>query len=98
MKQSLWEGFNMTYRKLSIFVMACMMVILAACSDDSTQDDVEASDLENVNESGMPIVEESIELDIFTGKSLTNVKTDWDDILIWNEYEDMTNIDVEWRQ
>src|SRR5699024_1373542 len=75
-----------------------MMIILVACSDDSSQDDVEASDLENLNESGMPIVEESIDLDIFTGKSLTNVKSDWNDILIWNEYEDMTNIHVEWRQ
>src|SRR5699024_3305092 len=48
------------------------------------------------NESDFPIVNETIELDMF----VTSVPgaNDWNDILIWNEYEKMTNIKVNWEQ
>src|SRR5690625_5922628 len=45
----------------------------------------------------MPIVEESIELDVFAGKSATTAD-DWNDVLLLNEYKDMSNIDIKWNQ
>src|SRR5690625_4900677 len=81
------------------------MVVLAACSggysegsdadaDGDANDDSEAS---NVNESGFPIVDEEIEMEIFANKPAQNEDNDWNDILIWNEYRDMTGIDAKWN-
>lgn len=49
------------------------------------------------NDSGMPIVKEPITLKMFTGMSNTT-KNNWDDILVWNHYEDMTGIHVDFEQ
>src|SRR5690625_5817311 len=45
----------------------------------------------------MPIVEEPIELDIFAGKSATTAD-DWNDVLLLNEYKEMSNVDITWNQ
>src|SRR5699024_5042991 len=42
------------------------------------------------------IVEETITLDFFAGKA-PSTNDDWNDVLIYNEYEDMTNIDINWQ-
>src|SRR5699024_7873573 len=52
-------------------------------------------DLDNLNETGMPIVDEEITLDIFTVKGALH--EDFNDVLIFNEYKDRTNINVEWE-
>lgn len=69
---------------------------LAACSDDDAKGTVEP-DSKNFNKTGMPIVNETIKLDIFAGKSATTAD-DWNDVLILNEYEKMSNIDITWQQ
>jgi putative aldouronate transport system substrate-binding protein len=67
-------------------------------SEDSSsnQEDTGAEESSNLTESGMPIVKEEITLDLFTSKSGVNLAHDWNDLLVWNKYEDMTNIDVNW--
>src|SRR5699024_7121181 len=35
---------------------------------------------------------------MFTGKSNANASVDWNDLFIWNKYEDMTNLNVDWKQ
>lgn len=82
-------------------IVALAFLLLAACSDnDATIDKKELDEdaVANVNETGFPIVNDTVELDFFVGKSLTNVNSDWNDLMIWNEYEDMTNIDITWEQ
>lgn len=54
--------------------------------------------LDNVNKEGFPIVDEPINLKVFAAKNPQNAQNDWNDILIWNEYAEMTNINIEWDQ
>ncbi|MFD0868696.1 Lipoprotein lplA [Chlamydia abortus] len=49
-----------------------------------------------VNKTGFPIVNEPIKLNIVAGKATAN-GPDWNDIMLFNEYEKMTGIDVEWQ-
>jgi putative aldouronate transport system substrate-binding protein len=88
-------------KKVLILLTTSVFLLLAACSNDeaSTKDvEIDKEAAENVNKTGMPVVKDSISLNIFTGKSLTNVNADWNDIMIWNKYEEMTNVDVNWTQ
>lgn len=73
------------------------MLLLVACSDDDDADSDDTASLENLNEEGMPIVKETIELDVFAGKAPTTAD-DWNDVLILNEYEEMTNMIMNWEQ
>ncbi|PAV31668.1 ABC transporter substrate-binding protein [Virgibacillus profundi] len=44
----------------------------------------------------MPIVEEPIKLNFFAGKAPATAD-DWNDVLVYNTYEEMTGIDIEWE-
>lgn len=80
---------------LGIFIVLSLLS-LVACSKSTDQDPQENEEaLKNLNETGMPIVGNKIEFDMFAG---TNADADWNDMLIWNEYEEMTNIDLNWEQ
>src|SRR5699024_3400484 len=86
----------MRHIKILIVLLACLF--FAACSKNETEtysgpDDKELS---NLNDSGFPIVEEKITLDFFSGHSSLTAD-DWNDVLLYNEYEDMTNIHINWR-
>lgn len=82
--------------KKCFIVMMLMFLILGACSNNNSKSDAKTEeDLDNLTDSGLPIVEEPIELNIFAGKAPATAD-DWNDVLIWNEYEKMTNIDVNW--
>jgi putative aldouronate transport system substrate-binding protein len=84
-----------------IAILFVVSIILTGCtSSKNTADKAKVSKkaLDNLNKTGMPIVKKPLKLDFFTGKSLTNVKADWNNILIWNTYKDMTKIDVNWTQ
>lgn len=85
-------------KKYWLLLVFIVFLVLASCSDeeDDAKKNIEEEDLDNVNDSGMPIVDEAIELDIFAGQSPATAE-DWNDVLIWDEYEDMTNIDVDWQ-
>jgi len=83
-----------------LILLGLVLVAITACSkDEEEQALVEASDKDKevLNEDKeFPIVNEEIKLDIFAGQApATN--PDWNDVLIWNEYEEMTNIDVNWE-
>ncbi|SHE11506.1 Lipoprotein lplA [Chlamydia abortus] len=51
--------------------------------------------LENLNPSGMPIVKEKITMKGFAGKFFASA--DWSKLMLWQEYEKMTNIHMEWE-
>ncbi|MBM7585953.1 putative aldouronate transport system substrate-binding protein [Bacillus pakistanensis] len=69
-------------------------LLLSGCSDEETSKKVEKN-LDNVNKTGMPIVKEKVEIDAFGAKFFAS--QDWDDLMLWNKYEEMTNIDVNWE-
>ncbi|HLQ72315.1 MAG TPA: extracellular solute-binding protein, partial [Bacillota bacterium] len=87
-------------KKWLLILVGLALVIITACSKDEEGKPLgEASDKDKevLNEDDeVPIVNEEITLDIFAGQApATN--PDWNDVLIWNEYEKMTNIDVNWE-
>src|SRR5699024_434106 len=84
-------------KKSLIFIFSCLIMIIAACSKDTDGDakNVDEEALDNLTEKGFPIVEDPISVEMFTASDPSN---DWNDHFIWNEYADMTNIDVEWEQ
>ncbi len=72
--------------------------MLAACSNNE-KEDVGGSEeaLDNLNQEGMPIVENEITLDVFAGHAASTAE-DWNDVPVLNEYENMTNINMNWNQ
>lgn len=62
----------------------------------NNKETADAENDDNVNETDMPIVDDAFDMTIFANKPAQNEDNDWNDILIWNEYRDMTNINVEW--
>lgn len=85
--------------KKSLLVLTSLAIVLSACSNEGTKPKEEAAVkevIDNINESGMPIVKESIELNIFAGQTPQSAE-DWNDVMIWNEYEKMTGIDIKWE-
>lgn len=88
-----------------------LLVVLAACggnNDDNGKKDNNSGSKDKVNnedsgDSGVsksdadfPIVDEEIDITIFANKPAQNEDNDWNDILIWNEYKDLTNVNVNW--
>ncbi|PAV31194.1 ABC transporter substrate-binding protein [Virgibacillus profundi] len=88
----------MKSQKLFILLAIATMLFMAACSDDASSESTASDEesLENLNESDMPIVKEKITLDMFAG--VPPGANDWNDIMIWNEYEEITNIEVNFEQ
>lgn len=88
----------MRFKGVLFIVFVIMLSILFACAKDkdaSGNEEGNSSDILN-NESEMPIVNEPITLKFFNSKS-TSSADDWNDVLIFNTYEEMTNINVEWE-
>lgn len=93
---------------LLLFVLTVLLFTVACGGKDNnaSKDNAEASnnennteepEVENLNtDSDMPIVDEEIELDIFVASVPDS--SDWNDVFIWNEYEEMTNIKTNWEQ
>lgn len=77
---------------LALFVFMSVS-LLAACNEKT--DKREEANLDNLNLDGMPIVKEEIELKMFAPKRFAS--QNWNDIKLWNEYENMTNIKVKWE-
>lgn len=82
----------MTMKKMLLIPM--FIIVLTACNNDADSK-VDDEYLDNLNEEGMPIVEDPITLDFFAGES-PSTNDDWNDVLVYNEYEEMTNIDINW--
>lgn len=85
------------FRLVLIFIL---LLLATACSQNNEgEENVNGSNdqkADNFNETGFPIVEEEITLDFFAGKDpATN--DDWNDVLLYNEYQELSNIDVNWE-
>lgn len=90
----------MTVKKKRVYgAVASMMLaasILGACSDkESGNEKGPSSNVDNVNETGMPIVKENIEVDGLAAKFFAS--QDWDKLMLWQEYEKMSNIHINWQ-
>lgn len=72
------------------------LLLLVACNKSEVDAENNEESLENINETGMPIVKELIELDFFAQKAPTTAD-DWNDVLVFNEYEKRSNIKVNWK-
>ncbi|TQS75003.1 extracellular solute-binding protein [Ornithinibacillus gellani] len=88
----------MKYTKL-LLVLVASLFLFTACSKDKEQpkaDGPSDEELEILNEKDMPIVNEEVDLEFFAGQApATN--PDWNDVLIFNTYEDMTNMNIKWK-
>ncbi len=69
--------------------------ILGACGGGEGDAEVKQGDLDNLNKTGMPIVKEKLEVDGFAAKFFSS--QDWNNLMLWDEYSKMTNIDVDWE-
>lgn len=86
----------MNRKKIYLCMAMLIVMILAACSekdDSKTNDD---SRLDNLNDAEMPIVKETVELNFFAGQH-ASTNEDWNDVMIFNEYKDRTNMDIQWQ-
>ncbi len=88
----------MTVKKKRVYgVVASMMLaasILGACSENNEKEASTSGNLDNLNETGMPIVKEKIEVDGFAAKFFAS--QDWNNLMLWQEYEKMSNIHINW--
>lgn len=64
---------------------------------DNANDNADGENTDGVNKEDFPIVDEEIEMSVFANKPVQNEGNDWNDILIWDEYRDLTNINVDWN-
>lgn len=91
---------------LATLLMMLTVVALAGCSNN-TNTPTEASNNPSqnevsetpslLNETGFPIVNEPISLSAMVLLSPAQ-PTEWNDILVWQEYEKMTGVHIEWDE
>lgn len=92
----------MTAKKWTAAAMAMAMTIplVTACGGGQTTGDGGRTDGEakqestNVNPTGFPIVKEPVKMTFLAPSSAT---PDWNDVLVFNEYKKMTNMDIQWQ-
>lgn len=86
----------MKVKKILSLLMIAILFCLVACSEKEDKEVAsEGENLENFNETGMPIVNEPITIQFMTGKAPTTLN-DYNEVLIWKTYEEMTNINIDW--
>ncbi|GGD82860.1 extracellular solute-binding protein [Paenibacillus nasutitermitis] len=87
--------FNKTTAALlSLFVL---LSLLSACSGDGSNEAEGAKPKESgINKMGMPIVADKINLKMVAGKAPTTA-SNWNEVMLWQEYEKLTNIHVTWE-
>ncbi|TQS75005.1 extracellular solute-binding protein [Ornithinibacillus gellani] len=88
----------MKAKRLLILMSIMVLMMLAACGGKEQEEFTGPSDdeLDNLNETGFPIVKDQIKIDIFARNDPAS-NDNWNDVLIFNEYEKMTNVDVNWK-
>lgn len=92
----------MKQSRIYILIMVALLFIITACAEDSgkssnnTKGSSNEKPTENFNETGFPIVDEEITLKFMAGQApATN--PNWNDVMIFNEYEKMTNMHIEFE-
>src|SRR5699024_11026458 len=85
--------------KLLCLLTFLLLMFVGACSEQETDKSADSDgdgELNNLNETDFPIVEDQITLDFFAGQAgATN--ENWNDVMIFNEYEQMTNVKINWK-
>ncbi|GIN72393.1 ABC transporter substrate-binding protein [Bacillus sp. J14TS2] len=90
----------MRFKKIQVItILLAVLLFLSACNKQKAE--VEGSEVEDLSldiltESGLPIVEEPITLNMFV-KRRAAAAEDWNDVLVFNKYEELSNIDVKWE-
>src|SRR5699024_3303213 len=89
----------MRKQKLFFVLVAITLIVLVGCGSKNNETNGEENDetKKNLNEEGMPIVDEKITLDVFSGRAASTAD-DWNDVPVLNEYEKMTNMEMKWNQ
>src|SRR5699024_7728423 len=90
------EKKECTNMRLTRFLIVLFIASLLASCSNNDDDSIGEGDTSVLSDTDMPIVDENIELKFFAGKAPAT-HDDWNDVLIYNEYEDMTNIDIKWE-
>lgn len=63
-------------------------------STTDTNTNTDTNGIPNFNVTGFPIVDEKITLTAMVNQ--TAVQPDWNEIMIWDHYEEMTNVHIQW--
>lgn len=90
----------MKLKRWGSLLLTCMLSVslVVGCSSKSSGGAAESDSADaksKMNETGFPIVNESMTVTGFAGKFFANA--DWNNIKLWQEYEKMTNIKVQWE-
>lgn len=67
--------------------------LLGACSDNKDNGGEKSGNLDHLNATDMPITKK-IEVDGFAAKFFAS--QDWNNLMLWEEYEKMSNIHINW--
>ena len=88
----------MKYRSILLLIICIGLIAVSACSkkDSVNKGEPSEDELQNLNDSAFPIVKEKISLDFFA-VHVPEGHQDWNDVLIFNEYEDKTNVNIDWE-
>ncbi|HLR65052.1 MAG TPA: ABC transporter substrate-binding protein, partial [Pseudogracilibacillus sp.] len=88
----------MKLKRSLVLMLAMFLLVLAACADKKSDEGHVGNEdaLKNLTDEGLPIVEEEIEIRAFAGKAATTAD-DWNDVLLLNEYEEMSNVKINWE-
>lgn len=90
----------MKLKQWGSLLLTCMLSVSLAvgCSSkgsgETAQSDPSSEGKSAINETGFPIVDDKMTVTGFAGKFFANA--DWNNIRLWQEYEKMTNIQVQW--
>ncbi|MBU5344589.1 extracellular solute-binding protein [Paenibacillus lautus] len=90
----------MKLKQWGSLLLTCMLSVSLAvgCSSKGSggtaQSDPSSEGKSAINETGFPIVDDKMTVTGFAGKFYANA--DWNNIKLWQEYEKMTNIQVQW--
>src|SRR5690625_2190600 len=84
-------------KKIYYLLIAFMLVgVLIGCSNSETnKDNNNDNSAVSINKTGFPIVDEEITIEMVGQKN--PIQAEWKDMSILQEYEDMTNIHIEWE-
>lgn len=88
---------NRRYTVLLLVLMLAWAAALAGCGSPSGGggEDGGSKESAGVNKEGMPIAQDRIELEFFAPKRFA--ASDWNNLLLWQEFEKMSNIHITWN-
>lgn len=82
-------------KHITLLILSLILAIfLAACGNKENEEVDMDAEAEKINKSGFPIVDDGLEM---TFVAPSGSSTDWNDILVFNEYEEKSNIDIDWQ-